>query len=67
MKEGVWWIDLVSVWKDKGNLELSVYHASVDFFDLGTKLCHINQSISSPGENIDDRVDLPAKSFSAKL
>ena len=65
--EGVWWIDLVSVWKGKGDAELRVDHADVDFFDLGTKLCQINKSVCSSGEDMDDRVSLPAKSSSAKL
>jgi hypothetical protein len=67
MEEGVWWIDLVSGWKDEGDSELPVAHADVDFFDLGTKLCQVNKSVSSSGENMDDRVGLPAKSSSAKL
>ncbi len=67
VEEGVWGIDLVSVWKDLGDLEVLVDHADVDFFDLGTKLCQTNKSVSSSGENMGDRVDLPAKSSSAKL
>lgn len=67
MEEGLWWIDLVSVWKDMGNSELPVDHADVDFFDLGTKLCQINKSVSSSGENMGDRVGLPGKSSLAKL
>jgi len=67
VEEGVWRINLVSVWKDKGDLELSVDQANIDFFDLGTKLYHINQSISSPGKNMDDRLGLPAKSSLVKL
>ena len=60
-------MDLVSVWKDRGDSELPVDHGDVDFFNLGTKLCQINKLVSSSGENRDDRVILPAKSSSAKL
>ena len=67
VEEGIWWIDLVSVWKAKGDSELPVDHADVDFFDLGTKLCQINKSVSSSREIMDDRVGLLAKSSSAKL
>jgi len=65
VEEGVWWIDLVSVWKDRGDLELLVDHADVDSFDPGTNPCQINTSVSSSGENMGDRVRLPARSFSA--
>ena len=67
VEEGVWWIDLVSVWKDKEDSELPVDHADVDFFDLGTKLCQIKKLLSSSRKIMDDRVGLPAKSSSAKL
>ena len=67
MEEGLWWIDMVSIWKDKRYLELPVDHAGVDFFDLGTKLYQTNKSVSSSVENMDDRVDLPTKSSLAKL
>jgi hypothetical protein len=65
--EEVWWIDMVSIWKDKRYLELPVDRAGVDFFDLGTKLCQVNKSVSSSVGNMDDRVDLPTKSSLAKL
>lgn len=42
VEEGIWWIHLVSVWKDGEDLELPVDRADVDFFDLGTKLCQIS-------------------------
>jgi hypothetical protein len=51
--EGLW-IDLVSGWKDSEDSELLV--------DLGTKLCQINKPVSNSGENMDNRVGLPAKS-----
>ena len=67
MEEGVWWIDMMFIWKDKRYSELPVDRADVDFFDLGTKLCQINKSVSSSVENMDDRVELPTKSSLAKL
>ena len=60
-------MDLVSVWKDRGDSELPVDYGDVDFFNPGTKPCQINKSVSSWGENRDDRVVLPAKGSSAKL
>ena len=57
----------MSIWKEKRYSELPVDHADVDFFDLGTKLCQINKSVSSSVENMNDRVDLPTKSSFAKL
>jgi hypothetical protein len=67
VKEGAWWIDFVSIWKDSGNSELLVDHGNIDLFDLGTKLCQVNKSVSSPEENMDHRVGLPTKSSLAKL
>lgn len=60
-------MNLVSVWKDRGDSELPVDHGDVDFFNPGTKLCQINKSVSSSRENRDDRLVLLAKSSSAKL
>lgn len=59
--EGLW-IDLASGWKDSGDSELLVDHANIEFFDLGTKVCQINKPVSDSGENMDNRVGLPAKS-----
>ena len=67
VEERVWWIDMVSSWKDRRYSELLVNHSGVDFFDLGTKLCQINKSVSGSVGNREDRVDLPVKSSLAKL
>lgn len=61
--EGVWWIDLVSVCKDREDSEPSINRADVDFFNIGTKLCRINKSGSGCGENMDNSVVLPAKAL----
>jgi hypothetical protein len=50
VEEGVWWIDMVFVRKDKRDSELPVNHAGVDFFDLRTKLCQITKLVSSSVE-----------------
>jgi len=65
--ERLWWIDLVSVWKDRGYSELPVDHTDINSFDLRIKLYQINKSVSNSEENIGNRVGLPAKSSSAKL
>ena len=57
----------MSIWKEKRYSELPVDCADVDFFDLGTKLCQINKSVSSSVESMNDRVDLPTKSSFTKL
>jgi len=57
----------MSIWKEKRYSELPVDRADVDFFDLGTKLCQINKSVSSSVESMNDRVDLPTKSSFTKL
>jgi hypothetical protein len=67
VEEGVWWIDMLSSWKDRRHSELLVNHAGVDLFDLRTKLCQINKSVSGSVGNREDRVDSPVKSSLAKL